>query len=93
MTLPEFLTHLDAQPWKFDYIKGLLTLEHTPAEDRHICYYISSTFSWEDTAQGVEFWKHIHTSTKLKASKNSLISDLISALRAHYSSTHPELFI
>lgn len=91
MTIPQFISYLDQQPWKLEYIQNLLAPIHD--DDTPITHYISGTFSWVDSPQGHVFWASLQLSTDLTADKDLTISDLISALHTHYLPTNPELFI
>lgn len=91
MTIPQFISYLDQQPWKLEYIQNLLAATHD--DDTPIENYISGTFNWIGSPQGHSFWASIRFSTNLTADEDLTISDLISALHSHYLLTNPELFI
>lgn len=91
MTIPQFISYLDQQPWKFMYIQNLLA--YKPRKNPMLINYIGGAFSWIDTPQGHTFWMVLKDATDLTADKDLTISDLISALHTHYLPTNPELFI
>lgn len=91
MTIPKFISYLDQQPWKSEYIQNLLAAIHD--DDTPIENYISGTFGWVGSLQGHAFWSTLRNSTDLTADKDLTISDLISAIHSYYLPTHPELFI
>lgn len=75
MTIPQFISYLDQQPWKSEYIQNLLTSKHkgNPTIDN----YIGGAFTWTHTPQGHGFWKNLQFSTDLTADEDPTISDLI----------------
>ena len=91
MTIPQFISYLDQQPWKLEYIQNLLTADSD--DDMLIENYISGTFSWTDTPQGHAFWSTLRNSTDLTADKDLTIPDLILAIHTHYLPTNPELLL
>lgn len=91
MTIPQFISYLDQQPWKLEYIQNLLTAGND--DDMFIENYISGAFGWVSSPQGHAFWSTIRKATDLTADKDLTISDLISALHTHYLPTHPELLL
>lgn len=91
MTIPQFISYLDQQPWRLEYIQNLLAAIYD--DDFPIENYISGAFSWVGSSQGHAFWAALRLATDLTADEDLTISDLISALHTHYLPTNPELFI
>ena len=91
MTISQFISYLDQQPWKLEYIQNLLADKYR--KNPTLINYIGGAFNWTNTPQGYGFWMALREATDLTADKDFTISDLISALHTHYLPTHPEFFI
>lgn len=95
MTISEFISHLDQQPWKLNYLQNHFEFsKHHPSHNSVICYdFINDAFSWVNTPEDGEFWSAIYKNNYTCSTTNLTVHSLTSALRTHFSPTHPELFI
>lgn len=97
MTISEFISHLDQQPWKLNYLQNHFEFsKHHPNQNSVICYnFINDAFSWVSTPEDGEFWSAIYRKNNYTCSTANLtMHSLTSALRTHFSPTsYPELFI
>lgn len=93
MTIPEFISHLDTQPWASNYVSNFFAFE--AKHKRHSRYlfhdFINDAFTWDASPEGHTFWSDIYS--LLNYTCKCELFQLKSALHSHYSSTHPELFI
>lgn len=97
MTISEFISHLDQQPWKLNYLQNHFEFTRSyPSHGYSTCdNFINDTFTWANTPEASEFWSAIYTKNNYTCSTTDLtIHNLASALRTHFSPTsYPELFI
>lgn len=93
MTIPEFISHLDTQPWTANYVSNFFTYvtKHKRYSSYEFYNFINDAFNWKATPEDHQFWEDIYRS--LDYSCDSYLSQIKSALHSRYFSTHPEFFI